>query len=94
MPWRYRTPSRRALSTSGYLSVSQAGGVAVGVQKITFMPACSAKSRNLSQKVKVNTPSSGSVRFQANSPTRMVVIPWASIRPRSCSHRELSQCSG
>ena len=94
MPWRYRTPSRRALSTSGYLSVSQAGGVAVGVPKMTFIPFASARSKNSSQKAKVNWPSWGSTKLQANSAMRMVVMPWASILSKSLSHRDLSQCSG
>ena len=43
-------PSMKALRHSGYFSVSQAGGVAVGVPKITCMPSSLHRARKSSKK--------------------------------------------
>ena len=74
--------------------MSQAGGVAVGVQKITFMPFLWARSRKRWKKEKSKAPSVLSNLLQANSPIRQTEIPASSIRSRSCSHRLSGQCSG
>ena len=80
--------------TSGYFSVIHAGGVAVGVQKITRIPHSAARSRNASQKLSSKRPSSGSKRFHENSATRITPMPFSRMRRRSSRQRLLSQCSG
>jgi hypothetical protein len=89
-----RVPSMRAFRTSGWAAVSQAGGVAVGVQKITRTLFSCASARNLSNSEKSNWPSSRSATLHANSNTRTVSRPHSFIRSRSDAHRDSSQCSG
>ena len=83
-----------AVKVLGYVLVILMAVTTVGVPKITFMPVSSHRSRNLSKKSKVKTPSSGSVLFQANSAIRTTSIPVSSIRARSSFHMLSGQCSG
>ena len=48
MPWYIRLPSPSAFNVSGYFSDNHAGGVAVGVQKTTFIFSSAASARNSS----------------------------------------------
>ena len=60
--------------------MSQAGGVAVGVPKITLSPLRFAMAMTLSKKEKSYAPSRGSMRCQANSPMRMTLQPSSTMR--------------
>ena len=72
-----RTPAGETCLVSGYRFSSQRGGVQVGVQRTTEMPLSCSLSTSSSSQSSSNLPSSGSIRPQANSPTRSRRSPYS-----------------
>src|SRR6185437_8928014 len=58
------------------------------------MPCLAAAAMARSSQSKSYWPSLGSMRLQANSPTRTMWMPACCIRARSASHRDSGHCSG
>ena len=94
IPWYIRFPSPSAFNVSGYFSDSHAGGVAVGVQKTTFIFSSAVSARNSSQNEKSYFPSSGSISAHENSARRITSMPYCFMRCKSSFHSARSQCSG
>ncbi len=79
---------------SGYAFVSQAGGVAVGVQSMTSIPAPPIFSTIRCSQPRSNLPSAGSIGVHANSPMRTRLILASRINLMSSSQRSSGQNSG
>ena len=56
-------------------TLNRAGGQAVGVQRMVRIPASPSSSTTSSSHPKEKSPSEGSIRHQANSPIRTVLMP-------------------
>ena len=81
-------PSSFTISTSGYLAVSQGGGAADGVPRMTTMPCFCRMSIARRSHANSNLPSDGSIKDHANSATRTLVMPNSAIIRASSSHND------
>jgi hypothetical protein len=79
--WPCARPAR--CSVSGYFRVNHAGGAAPDVPTTTQMPCLAAGATARSSQSTSNSPSRGSRRLHANSPTRTTWMWAASIKLKS-----------
>ena len=74
--------------------MSHFGGVAVGVPMTMERPASPSVFTASSSQPQSKRPGSGSMRLQANSPTRTCERPISAISRASSAHHSRDQCSG
>ena len=79
---------------SGWRSIIQRGGVAVGVPSTTPSPADPRVSIARSSQSNRSSPGRGSMRDQANSPMRTRSMPARTMRDASSAQIASGQCSG
>ena len=81
-------------SMSGWRSIIQRGGVAVGVPSTTRSPASPRISMAWSSQAHWKRPGLGSIRLHANSPIRTQPRPASRIRLASLLQQSRGHCSG
>ena len=93
-PYGTRVPRWSVIMMSGWVCISQTGGVAVGVPNTMPIPASPTMSTTVSSHSQSYRPGSGSILAQANSPTRTRSSPRSTIISMSVAHRSRGHCSG
>ena len=94
LPCQSRAPSRVTGIASGWASVNQGGGEAVGVASTTRIPLRQSRSSVSSSQPNSYRPSSGSRIDQENTPTVAIFTRASRISASSCAHTLSSHCSG
>jgi hypothetical protein len=94
LPWVSRTPSAVTGNASGWAWVNQGGGDAVGVASAARTPFSYSRSSARSSQSNRYSPSAGSSRDQANTPSDTRLTPASRISATSSRHTDSGHCSG